>query len=100
MSFFGELRRRNVIRVGIAYLAVIWVLIQVADTVLPVVNAAPWILQALVFSSALGFPLAATLAWFYELTPDGIKTTAEIGAVEPVRFTGRKIDFAIFERSD
>jgi hypothetical protein len=66
-SFWKELRRRNVFRVGIAYLAVIWVLIQVADIVLPVVNARPWILQTLVFSSALG----------------------------AVKFLGRKIDFAI-----
>lgn len=95
MSFFGELRRRNVFRVGIAYLATVWVLIQVADTVLPVLNTDPWILQALVFSAALGFPLALVLAWFYELTPDGVKATVDIEAQEPVAFMGRKIDFAI-----
>ena len=94
-SFFGELRRRNVIRVGIAYLAAIWVLVQVADTVLPVFDAPDWLLRALVFSSALGFPLALVLAWFYELTPQGIKATADVEAVEAVKFTGRKIDFAI-----
>ena len=49
MSFFGELRRRNVLRVGIAYLAAVWVLIQIADTILPVVDAPPWVFQALVF---------------------------------------------------
>jgi len=95
VSFFGELRRRNVFRVGIAYVATVWVLIQVADTVLPVVNASPWILQVLVFSSALGFPLALVLAWFYELTPEGIKVSADVDAIEPVRFMGRKLDFAI-----
>ncbi len=95
MSFFGELKRRNVFRVGIAYLAAVWVLIQVADTVLPVVNASPWILQVLVFSSALGFPLALVLSWFYELTPEGIKVSADVDAIEPVKFMGRKLDFAI-----
>ncbi len=77
MSFFGELRRRNVFRVGIAYLAAVWVLIQVADVVLPNVGAPEWIIQALIFSSALGFPLALLLAWFYEWTPEGIKAASE-----------------------
>ena len=77
MSFFGELRRRNVFRVGIAYLAAVWVLIQVADVVLPNVGAPEWIIQALIFSSALGFPLALLLPWFYEWTPEGIKAASE-----------------------
>ena len=39
MSFFGELRRRNVFRVGIAYLAAVWVLIEVVDTIVSIINA-------------------------------------------------------------
>ena len=94
-SFWRELRRRNVFRVGIAYLAAIWVLIQVADVLLPNVGAPAWVLQALLFSSALGFPLALFLAWFYELTPEGIRAASEVETVDSARFTGRKIDFAI-----
>jgi len=94
-SFWGELRRRNVFRVGVAYLAAVWVLIQVTDVVVPNVGAPTWLIQALIFSSALGFPLALLLAWFYELTPQGIKATDELEAVEAVKFTGRKLDFAI-----
>ena len=41
-SFFEELRRRNVFRIGIAYLAMAWLLLQVADTVLPAFDVAPW----------------------------------------------------------
>ena len=95
MSFFGELRRRNVFREGIAYLAAIWILVQVADVVLPNVGAPTWIIQALLFSSALGLPLALVLAWFYEWTAQGIKATADLAAVEEVKFLGRKLDFAI-----
>ena len=94
-SFWGELRRRNVFRVGIAYLAAVWVLIQVADVIVPNLGAPAWIIQALIFSSALGFPLALILAWFYELTPEGIKASSEVEVVQPVRFAGRKLDFAI-----
>ena len=85
MSFFGELRRRNVFRVGIAYLAAVWVLLQVADVVLPNIGAPTWIIQALIFSAALGFPVALLLAWFYELTPEGVKATADTEAVQAVR---------------
>ena len=94
-SFWQELRRRNVFRVGIAYLAAVWVLIQVADVVLPNLGSPAWIMQALIFSAALGFPLALLLAWFYELTPTGIKTASEAEAQGGARFSGRKLDFAI-----
>ena len=94
-SFWAELRRRNVFRVGIAYLAAVWVLIQVADVILPNLGAPPWIIQALIYSSALGFPFALILSWCYELTPEGVKATADVEAVEAVKFTGRKVDFAI-----
>jgi len=95
VSLFGELRRRNVFRVGIAYLAAAWLLIQVADVVLSNFATPAWIIQALIFSLALGFPFVLLLAWFYELTPEGVKATADVEPVEAVRFTGRKIDFAI-----
>jgi len=80
---------------GIAYLAAIWVLIEVANTLVPIIGAPPWILRALVFSAALGFPLALVLAWVYEWTPEGIRTTSELEGSGPVRFLGRKLDFAI-----
>ena len=95
MSFWGELTRRNVVRVGLAYLAFAWLLIQVADTVLPNFGAPPWVMQALISAAALGFIVALLLAWFYELTPEGIKTAASGAPDEPVKFTGRKIDFVI-----
>jgi len=95
VTFFGELSRRNVFRVGIAYLAAAWLLLQVADMVLSNFAAPAWIIQALIFSFALGFPFVLLLAWFYELTPEGVKATSELDVVEAARFTGRKVDFAI-----
>ena len=95
MTFFGELRRRNVFRVGIAYLAAAWLFLQVADMVLSNFAAPAWIIQALVFSFALVFPFVLLLAWFYELTPEGVKATSELDVVEAAKFAGRKVDFAI-----
>jgi len=95
VSFVGELRRRNVFRVGIAYLAAAWLLLQVAEMMLANFDAAPWIIQALIFTAALAFPFVLALAWFYELTPEGIRAESDVEAQKPAGFTGRKIDFAI-----
>ena len=95
MSLWSELKRRNVFRVGVAYLAGTWLLLQVASVVLPSFDAPPWAMQAVIFASILGFPVAVVLAWLYEWTPQGIKPTSELAAAPPARFTGRKIDFFI-----
>ena len=47
-----ELRRRNVVRVGVAYLAAVWVLVQVADVVLPNLSAPDWSICLLYTSDA------------------------------------------------
>ena len=95
MSFWEELKRRNVVRVGVAYLAVTWLILQVAELILSSFEAPAWVSQALILASALGFPLALVLGWFYELTPEGIKAASQTKGVETVKFTGRKLDFVI-----
>ncbi len=95
-SFFEELKRRNVFRVGIAYLAMAWLLLQVADIVLPVFGVAPWVLRALIIVVAAGLPLAIGIAWAYELTPEGVRRAED--APPPGRFanrTNRRVDFVI-----
>ena len=96
MSFFAELRRRNVFKVAAAYAIVGWLLIQVADVGLPAFNAPDWVLQVFIFFIALGFPVALLLSWAYELTPDGVKRTESVPLPESVtRITGRKLDFIV-----
>ena len=94
-SFWSELKRRNVVRVGVAYLAGTWLTLQVADIVLPNLDAPTWIIIALIYSAAIGFPCALIVAWYFELTPEGIKSAADTRDTASVGFTGRKIDFAI-----
>jgi TolB-like protein len=78
MSFFDELKRRNVVRVGIAYAVVGWLLAQIAALALDAFNAPDWVLQAILVVLALGFPLALFFAWAYELTPQGIRRDADV----------------------
>jgi TolB-like protein len=84
MSFFNELRRRNVIRVGIAYAVAAWVVLQVADLVLDAVEAPVWVLKALLLVIALGFVASLIIAWAYELTPEGIKREREVARGESI----------------
>lgn len=96
MSFFGELNRRNVIRVGIAYAIAAWVVIQVADVVLENIAAPAWVIQSILLVLALGLPVALIFSWAFEVTPEGIKRESEIDrAVSTTGVTGRRLDRAI-----
>ena len=78
MSFFEELKRRNVVRVAVAYIVGAWVVLQVADLVMDAINAPDWVLQAMLFFVTLGFFAAVIVAWAYEMTPEGIKRESEV----------------------
>jgi TolB-like protein/Tfp pilus assembly protein PilF len=73
--FFGELKRRNVYKVAVAYAVVGWLLIQVATQVFPFLEISNWAIRLVIFVTALGFPVALIIAWAFELTPEGIKRT-------------------------
>ena len=71
LSFFEELKRRKVIRVGAAYIVLAWVAIQVADVILPALGLPAWAVTLTVALAMLGFPVAIVIAWLFELTPAG-----------------------------
>jgi TolB-like protein/Tfp pilus assembly protein PilF len=73
--FFGELKRRNVYKVAVAYAVVGWLLIQVATQVFPFLEIPNWTIRLVILLTALGFPIALIIAWAFELTPEGIKST-------------------------
>lgn len=84
-TFFAELRRRRVIRVAIVYAAVGWIIIEVASTVLPPLNVPEWSLKLVIVLVALGFPVAAAMAWMFDLGPRGVeRADTASGAVMPV----------------
>jgi TolB-like protein len=96
MSFIDELKRRNVFRVGAAYVVVAWLLLQVADVVLNNIEAPIWVFQAIILVLAIGFPLALFFAWAFEITPEGVKKEKDVDRSQSITHaTGRKLDFAI-----
>jgi len=95
-SFWGELKRRNVVRVAIAYTIVGWLLVEVASVLVPTLLLPDWTLRILVLFVILGFPLALIFAWAFELTPAGLKKEKDVVRSESItHITGRKLDFII-----
>src|SRR5437773_3052097 len=79
-NFFGELKRRNVYKVAVAYAVVGWLLIQVATQVFPFLDIPNWAIRLVILLTALGFPIALIIAWAFELTPEGIRRTEDADA--------------------
>ncbi len=80
MRLFDELKRRKVIRVAIAYLALAWLLLQVAETLLPAYGYTDAAIRNLVAVLAVGLVLALVLAWVFDWTPQGVQKTAAMAA--------------------
>lgn len=96
MSFFSELRRRNVVRVAAAYAVMGWVVAQVAEFAFENFGAPDWALKSLVVVLLLGLPVALFFAWAFELTPEGVKREKDVDRSQSITpQTGRKLDLLI-----
>ena len=95
-SFIRELKRRNVFRVGVIYIVVGWLLMQIGDVMFPGLRLPDWTPTLLVAFLILGLPLALLFAWAFELTPDGVVRTSEVPADQSITAdTGRRINHMI-----
>ncbi len=95
-DFIKELRRRNVVRVAVVYVVIGWLIVQIAETVLPAFDVPAWVFRAVVILLALGLPMALVFAWAFELTPDGLKREKEVDRNQSITpQTGRKLNFII-----
>jgi len=75
MKFWLELKRRHVVRVAMVYAVVAWLVIQIAVSTFPSLYIPQWALSLVIMCVVLGFPVSLVVAWAFELTPQGIKTT-------------------------
>lgn len=78
MSFFIELKRRNVYKVAVAYGVVGWLLVQAASILLPTFEAPSWMMKAFVVFLVIGFVISVMISWAFEATPEGLKRTANV----------------------
>jgi len=94
MSLFAELKRRNVVRVTIAYVVAAWVIVEIASLILEIYESPGSIIRVIVALLALGLPFAIVFAWAFEVTPEGIKRESEIERESSVtHITARRLDF-------
>jgi TolB-like protein len=96
MSLINELKRRNVFRVSLAYVVAAWLLLQLTDVLIQLLDLPEIIGKTIVALLIIGFPVALFLAWAFELTPDGIKREDEVDRSQSVTpGTGKKLNNAI-----
>lgn len=95
-NLFSELKRRNVVRVGLAYVVLGWVALQVGDVLFDMFEAPPWVGKTLAGVLLLGFPFALIFAWAFEMTPEGVKRTEEVDRSDSITHsTGKKLNYVI-----
>ena len=95
-QLFEELKRRNVVRIGIAYLVMSFIILQILDVIVEPLHLPDWIATFVIVLLAIGLPVALFFSWAYELTSQGVKKTAEVDADDSITpSTGRKLDFII-----
>ena len=93
MSLYNELKRRNVLRVGAAYIVAAWLVIQVAETIFPLFGFDDTPARIVVIVLAIGFPLFLLFSWVFELTPEGLKRETEVDrTVSTSHKTGKQLD--------
>ena len=92
-SFFSELKRRNVYRVGLAYAIASWLILQVIDVVEPIIGMPEWVAKLILVLLAIGLPLALVFSWAYEMTPEGLKRERDVDRSQSITpQTGRRLD--------
>jgi TolB-like protein/Tfp pilus assembly protein PilF len=93
LSFFNELKRRNVFRVGAAYVVVGWLIIQVVETIFPAFGFSDALIRIVTIVLAIGLVPVVILAWAFELTPEGLKREREVDRNQSItHHTGKKLD--------
>ena len=92
-SVFTELKRRNVYRAAALYAASAWLLVQIATQVFPFFDFPTWWVRLIVVAAIIGFPFVVLFAWFYEITPEGLKLESTLDRSESItHHTGKKLD--------
>jgi TolB-like protein/Flp pilus assembly protein TadD len=96
LSIFNELKRRNVFKVGIAYVVVSWLVAQVLQLVFESFGTPAWAIKTVLVLLATGLPFALFFAWAFEMTPEGLKRESEVDRSQSIAAqTGRKLNLTV-----
>ena len=96
MQMFEELKRRNVFRVGLAYAMVSWLVLQITDVAVPILELPRWAGKLVFLLLVVGLPIVLIIAWAFEVTPTGIKRQSELDKTTSARAANhRRLDIVI-----
>lgn len=96
MHVFGEMRRRNVFKVSVAYTILSWLLVKFVDSLSPVTGTGDRVIQIVTMVLILAFPIIVLFAWAYEITPVGLKPTSQVDKTQSITAeTGRKLNYML-----
>ena len=94
MKFLGELKRRNVFRIGMAYIVAAWVLIQLGYVIAQNYGAPDWVMGVFITFLICALPIVLYFTWVFALTTDGIRKESDLQRVDSLtRKTGHKLDY-------
>ncbi|MGS2721295.1 tetratricopeptide repeat protein [Paraglaciecola aestuariivivens] len=94
-SFIQKLRSRDVFRTAGLYVGIVWILIEAASIILPTFDAPDWVMQAIVITAVIGFPVTLVLSWVFNITEKGVELHDESTEEIIPYFKDRKLDFII-----
>lgn len=96
MTFWSELKRCNVFKVGAAYLIVAWLIAQVVEVINEPLEQPDWFDTAVLVFLGAAFPVALLFAWAYELTPAGLKRTSDVPPEKSItQSTGQRLNYVV-----
>ena len=96
MNILGQMKQRNVFRVGMVYIIIAWVLIQLADITVRSYDAPTWLLTIVIILIVAGLPVALYLSWTYEWAGNGFRKVMDVPPGESIAAeTAKKLDFVI-----
>lgn len=96
MTFFTELKRRNVFKVASVYLVTCWIILQIVSVIAPALHLPTLFSTITTVILAIAFPFVCIFAWAFELTPEGLKRTHEVEITDSIREqTGSKINYLL-----
>lgn len=94
MRFLGEMKRRNVFRIGMAYIVSAWVIVQIGYIIATNYGAPPWVMGVVITFVVAGFPIALFFTWTFALTTDGLRKESDLLKVDTLtRTSGHKLDY-------
>jgi len=96
MSFYEELKRRNVVKAAILYVVASWLILQIADVLFDAMELPSTWVRLVLAILILGFPLALIFSWVFEITPQGLQREKDVDRSQSVTAdTGRKVNVLI-----